>query len=231
MRCPLVISLAILTLFGCGFLSSESETPSGSPRVASSAAQPAASARICDESTAVLIGQLYYLSSPLNEWRQFASLEEFVTRNRHLLSSESRFAACARQAGSRVSAQALLNYSQADADAAYEGALGMGATMDQARAVGASMTSGSVEAAMMGEEFVWLSQVIPSAAAGNWTSYGATGPYARQQARQAIQMLEMMLRMDPDSAAMVQQTLQQTMQEFQPWIVYQAAVLIMMTGV
>jgi hypothetical protein len=66
----------------------------------------------------------------------------------------------------------------------------MGATLDQAQAVGASMTSGSVEAAMMGEEFVWLSQVIPSAAAGNWTPYGTTGLYARQQARQAIQMLE-----------------------------------------
>jgi hypothetical protein len=187
---------------------------------------PQAPGVVCGQQTAALIGRVYYLANPISEQTNPQDLVDFIQANGHLLARGSSFAICSDLAGRRLVTRGILTYSPQDADRAYESSLGMGATMDQANQVRTSINQGSVDAVAIGQELVWLAAVIPEAAAGNWGPYNSTGPMARQQTRVVWPLYEAMVGTDPSMQAM----LDQIMLQFQPWIEYQAASLVLLLG-
>ena len=178
----------------------------------------------CDEATARTIGRLYYLTNPINEQTNPQSIEAFVRSNAQLLSRGSNLINCIRHVGNRLVMHGLLSFSQQDANDAYGSAIGMGATMEQAGKVRDSVNQGSIETMAMGQELLWLAEVIPDAAAGNWISYGTRGTELRLQIRQVWRMLQPMMEMDPSMRTIVEQT----MGQFQPWIEYQVVFMVLL---
>lgn len=205
----------VLVLAGCGTSSEQGSEAATIFRM-----------RTCDEQTARLIGRLYYLTNPINEQTNPQALEAFVQSNSQLLSRGSSWVDCARRVGNQSISRAIQSFSSEDADHAYESSLEMGATMEQAQDVAGSMNQGSIDIMMMGEELLWLAEVIPDAAVGNWNSYNTTGTQLRQQIRQLWPLYQGVMAMDPS----MRNILEQTMQQFQPWIEYQMAALVLLMG-
>lgn len=176
--------------------------------------------KICSEKTARIIGRIYYLSNPLEIFNRFADLEAYVNRNRNLLLPGSKMIQCMRSAGNTLIARGVQAYSQQDADRAYGRALEMGATGDMANKIRSNMNQGATELFTMGQELIWLSQVLPQAAQGNWNDFINTGTDTRQAVIQSIRLVAPML--DPNLLGIVQQSFTQ----YAPYLEYQVAVLV-----
>ena len=181
---------------------------------------------LCTEVTARNVGGLYYALNPLNEQSHPQQLMAFVQTNKRLLAPNAPTIQCLRLVGLRLMNQGLASFSMKDSDHAYESALRMGADVDQARSVASSINSGSIEAYMMGEELVWLSEVVPAAAEGDWTRFAGTGTQSRLMFRQVWPLYQQMLAMDPSMRTI----LESAMAQMQPWVEYQVAVLAYWTG-
>jgi hypothetical protein len=59
----------------------------------------------------------------------------------------------------------------------------------------------------VGQEFLWLSEVLPSAARGNYTPYNTTGTPARQTVRQIWPYYETYCRVDPQPCQLMRATI------------------------
>ncbi len=195
-------------------------------------ALPTASAQVpqatspCDETTARNVGALYWTLNPIKEQTEPQELMTFVRNNSKLLAADQPMVQCMRFVGTRLMQQGLAAYSPADRDRAYESALGMGADMEQAGKVADSINSGAVEAFIMGQELVWLADVVPAAALGDWGPFVSTGTVSRLTFRQQWPLVQQMLVMDPSLGRLVEQTIYQ----IQPWVEYQVAVLAYWVG-
>lgn len=168
---------------------------------------------LCDPQPARNMGILLLRSNPLIEMDsgQLGAFQSFVQTNSSMLQPNGPTMTCARQLGQALQYQGLKSYSQRDYDDAYGSVLAQGGTIDMAQDVAGSMQSGALDAWMTGKELVWLSEVIPSAAAGNWQPYMATGTESRKQLRQVIAIYSQM----PDMQAILRD-MQPLLASFQP---------------
>jgi hypothetical protein len=180
----------------------------------------------CDETAARNVGMLYYATNPVFEQTRSQDLVAFVRSNSQLLEANGPTIQCARIAGSRLVQRGLAAFSPRGYDDAYASALNMGANMDQARSVASSVNSGSLDAVMMGQELLWLAQVVPAAAQGNWGPFNNTGSMSRSNIRQVWPFYQQMMAMDPSMRAILDEVLGQV----QPWAEYQVAVLVYWIG-
>jgi hypothetical protein len=133
------------------------------------------------ENTFRVAGKLYYLANPIfliNNWQE---LVDFVDEYSYYLTSESPVIRCMREAGYRMQNETMRQFEPGAGHRAYESAISMGANMDQAYQIQSNIESGQIQFYVMGQELVWLSQVIPKAAQGNWDDFLNTGPYFRKQ--------------------------------------------------
>lgn len=176
-------------------------------------AQESKSSCLCYPQPARNMGILLLRSNPLIEIdaAQFSAFQSFVQENASLLQTNGPTMTCARQLGQALQYQGLKSYSQQDYNDAYGSVLAKGGTIEMANDVAGSMQSGALDAWMTGKELVWLSQVIPSAAAGNWQPYLTTGTESRNQLRQVIQIYRAM----PDMRQMLKE-MQPLLASFQP---------------
>ena len=69
--------------------------------------------------------------------------------------------------------------------------------------VDASMRSYGSDMFAMGQELLWLANVLPAAAQGNYTSYNMTGTATRRMMNQVAPMYKMMCNMDPSICEMM----------------------------
>ncbi len=170
------------------------------------------------------VGRVYRLAFPLADPNR---LREVVQQKRTLFAKNSVLIRCAKALGSKLTAQAVMSFAKSDYNGAYGRALEMGTTGEQARAVADGLQSGSLDMFTMGQELLWLAQVLPAAAEGDWKPFETTGTLSRQQIRQYLPFLQQMLAQDPAMAVVVDQAMVQC----GPMIEEQIVWLAMMTGV
>lgn len=147
---------------------------------------------LCDPASARDLGALMIQSSPIIEMNddRVHNFGNWISGNAQFLKSNGPIIECARNLGNALISRGLSSYMQTDYDDAYGRVLSMGGNMDDGHAVADSMTSGALDAMMMGKELLWLAQVIPAGAEGNWEPYFSSGTSARQQFRQMIPILK-----------------------------------------
>lgn len=177
----------------------------------------------CTVESAQILGHLYYLSNPMGNAND---LTAFVNQYRAHLTSNGTVMKCAKTLGNKLIAQSLGAFSQADYDDAYGSVLEMGGTMDMAHDVAYDIQSGAVDLLMLGQELLWLVQVIPSAANGDWRLFNTTGTETRNMIREVMPIYQMMFAMDPSMAQIFDDVLAQ----FGPLVEYQMVMLADMMG-
>ncbi len=177
-----------------------------------------------DPKVAQVVGRVYYYANPLSD---HSVLVELVQQNKAVFTENSDVIRCAKALGSILFRQAAISFGENDYNKAYGRALEMGATGEQARGVADSMQSGTLDLFMLGQELLWLAEVLPSAADGDWGPFKTTGTETRIMARQLLPLMNMMLESDPDSAAIKNAV----MQQYQPIVEEQMVWLAIMTGV
>lgn len=137
-----------------------------------------------DQTTATNLGRLYYAVNPLNEVQNPESIRQFINENKSLLQDDSPTINSAKKLGEKLIQSGLSAFSYDDYDRAYGSVLNMGGDMNQARGVADSLKQGSVDAFMMGQELLWIANVVPKAANGDWTDFDQTGTQSRKTMRQ-----------------------------------------------
>jgi hypothetical protein len=170
---------------------------------------------LCYPQPARNVGVLLLRSNPLMEMdaARFNAFREFIQQNAALLRAGTATMNCAGQLGRALQQHGLTRYSPREYDEAYGRVLQRGGTIEMANDVADSMRSGALDAWMTGKELVWLSQVIPAAANGNWLPYATTGTESRKQLRQVMVIIEQM----PDMQGMLN-SVQHLLVTFQPQI-------------
>lgn len=181
------------------------------------------SARFCTPQTARILGRVYVKANPLSDHSDIVALVQQYSE--HFMEG-SPVINCATSLGNRLVMQGLSSFSQNDYNRAYGRSLELGATMEQARDIGNSISSGSVDLFIMGKEMLWLAQVLPYAARGDWGPFQNTGSEVRTQVRQILPIYNMMLQMDPAMAQMVNEI----MRQFEPIAEEQIVMLALMSG-
>lgn len=153
----------------------------------------------CDQTSAKNVAHLYMLAIPLYP---FANFKSTVNQNTNILTANSPTVRCARRLGNRLVTAGINAYDPK----AYERAMGVGPAQF-AGDVAQSIQSGSVDLYMMGKELIWLSKILPPAAAGNYGPFLNTGTLWRQQIRQTIPIINMLLQIEPGTAQIMKDAL------------------------
>ena len=177
----------------------------------------------CYEQTARIIGKLSYISNPLFVINNWSELESYVNNNRNMLLPGSEVIQCMREVGIRMQNSALQNFDPDAGGNAYESALNMGATGEMANSIRANIDGGQVQPFVMGQELVWLSQVIPKGAQGDWSEFNA-GNYIRNQQIEYIRTMVVMFQSMGEAEML--NYLMATMTNYQPYIEYQTAIIV-----
>jgi hypothetical protein len=165
--------------------------------------------QLCSDNTALALGQAYYLAMPIWEipgMQQPETLSNFIKRvgQRHF-SANGVVVQCAKALGEFMIARGISAYDPKAYDRAM--AVAPAGAGQLAPDVARSFNSGSVDAIAMGQELVWLSQVLPQVAKGDLTAFNNSGTQARQTVRQALPMLKLMLANDPQMTRTVKTVL------------------------
>ena len=191
---PLCALLLGTLLFGCS--DNDTSAPSYAlPTVKSDC--------LCGYAQARNVGLLLYESNVMMELDQqkASEFEAFIRTNAGLLQADGPTIQCARRLGNTLVSKGIGSYSLPDYDRAYESVLADGGTIEMASDVARSMQSGALDAVMTGQELLWLADVIPSAALGDWSKFTSTGTEARNQVRMVAPMVMAM----PDMGQMLQE--------------------------
>ena len=214
---PIYVAIASLILPGCKKRNSPPPAPGQTP-------PPVSTTKAFDPRIARVVGRVYHMSNPLFDP---AELRAYVQQNRAAFAENGPVIRCARLLGQDLFARSIRSFGQNDYNRAYGRALEMGATGEQARDVANSMQSGSLDLFVMGKELFWLSQVLPSAANGDWGPYETTGTQTRQAQRQVLPFLNQMMAQDAAMRGVVEAVGRQ----YQPIVEDQIVWLAIMTGV
>jgi hypothetical protein len=158
----------------------------------------------CDEETSRLVAKAYFLSAPLigreNE------LIPLIQSNPDDFNEGGRAIRCMQSLGTALTQGGLEQSKQLSGPSATE-------QLGHLMPIGLEHLPGQVDASLrsygsdmfnMGNELVWLSQVLPPAVQGNYTPYNTTGTSSRRMAAQALQNYRMLCQMNPGACRMMQ---------------------------
>ena len=157
----------------------------------------------CDEETSRLVAKAYVLSAPLigreNE------LIPLIQSNPDDFNEGGRAIRCMQSLGTAL-AQGGLEQSKQFSDVwTIERFPSMPTGLEHLTGqVDASLRSYGSDMFSMGNELVWLSQVLPPAVQGNYTPYKTTGTSSRRMAAQALPNYQMLCQMNPGACRMMQ---------------------------
>ena len=178
----------------------------------------------CDEQIARIIGKLYNISNPLYMINNWEELETFVIENRSILLPNNQVIRCMLTAGERMQVSALQSFDPNSGDQAYNSAINLGATAEMANQIKSNVDQGQVQLFALGQELVWLSQVIPKAAQGDWSDFLNTGTLSRKQTIEYLNIMIPMFEMMGEAELL--SYLMTTMSSYQPYIEYQTAIMV-----
>ena len=194
----------------------------------------------CDLQTARNLGGVYRLTFPDIERAGAddfgveppSKLVSLIAKVPAEFSGDSRLIVCAKAFGDR----AVLGTANAYDASAEERAVrmwGPGMPTQLPGEVTNSIQQGALDLYALGREMLWLSNVLPAAAAGNWRPYLETGTPSRQASRQAMPYLKLMISIDPQSAEVLRQSgqlLRQTQPAPEDQVVFLALALGVLLG-
>ena len=162
---------------------------------------------ICDDRTARLVARAYVLSIPL--FFKQDDLIPLMAENRAYFLEGGKVIRC-MQARSMALMQGAL--SAAEQNTRYSATERFGGSMPEGLEhlpgqVDASMRSYGNDMFTMGQELLWLSQVLPPAAEEDYEPYNTTATQNRQMMAQALPILQMLCQMDPRTCQLMQNML------------------------
>jgi hypothetical protein len=136
----------------------------------------------CDEETAKICGKLYILSDPIYVVDGWADFIEFANNNINLFYPDCPVSACMRTAGNAlINKEMQLLHDPNIGSKAYESALGMGASIEDAGKIKSEMEQGQFRFYKMGIYLIWLSKVMSEGNEGNWKDLLETGYFERTE--------------------------------------------------
>jgi hypothetical protein len=158
--------------------------------------------KVCNEADATLLAEAFYLAMPLWEIPGLdppESFEDLIERTgpEHFSAAQG-VVQCANALGQFLVIRGLSAYDPKAYDRAM--AVAPAGAEHLAPEVAQSLNSGSVDLVQMGQELIWLSQVLPQMAKGDFTDFNESGTMARQMFRQALPQLKLMFAMDRQAA-------------------------------
>ncbi|MCB2204468.1 hypothetical protein KQI65_06935 [bacterium] len=130
-----------------------------------------------------MLAHIYGLSNPL---RDVQELQQYVFQYQIELRRDGGVVQCARELGEQLVKRGVESFHKDDYDRAYKQAIALGGSMEQVHNVAGSIHEGDVDLLLLGKELIWLADVLPHAAMGNWEPYANTGTVARQQVRHVL---------------------------------------------
>ena len=163
----------------------------------------------CDEATSRIVARVYVLSIPL-----LSSNDEFfriVETNPDAFAEDGLVVRCMRTVGrglAQQGASAMQTYRTGSAVERFGGMMPEGLSHLPGQ-VDSSLQSYGTDVYAMGEELVWLSQVLPAVSRGDRAPYNAGQTTSRQLARQAIPVYQMICQMDRSMCQVMFNAIQQ----------------------
>lgn len=165
----------------------------------------------CDLTTAIFIGRLYALSCPSISDNDVI-LRDLVGKYSELLNENGEVIRCMNKLGRLMVQQGIQNFNFTNAqenqvrsnimEMANEVGLTNGVQISDNIVSG--MKNEQLQPIMVGNELIWLSSVLSSAADGNWYEYQSTGTIFRREAIRQIeyikQVIDIYTTFDPSGA-------------------------------
>jgi hypothetical protein len=178
----------------------------------------ALSAMLCDDQSARLVARAYVLAIPLLSREN--ELIPLLDENKAYFLEGGGATRCMQALGAALmrggSSGAVLGNG-------YSATERFGGSMPQ----GLEHLPGQVDASMrgygsdmltMGQELLWLSQVLPPAVDGDYEPYNTTSTPNRQMIAQAVPLYQMLCQMDPEVCQVMLGMMQQTLPELEQQI-------------
>lgn len=179
------------------------------------------------EEAALMLGKLYYLANPYLVITDPMQVTNFVRSNASNLSKNSEVIRCAYELGYLLINQAASQYVNPNQDRERIYNIGQSAGVDPLITERAAneMSDGTTDLLLLGYELIWLSQVIPSAAEGNWDLFNNTGTDSRKLFYQMWPLIQTMAYYEDAS---IMEIFKQAMSQVQPIVEYQIFILASM---
>lgn len=137
---------------------------------------------VADEYVARVVARAYFYDHPL----AVEEMEALVSQNKDLFEPNGPAIRCMRSLGTGLLQAAFNAYDQKALEKAYRS----GAPPDIARDVANLVNDSAIKLAWLGQELIWLSEVLPYGAQGNWVPFLTTTFLGRPITHeQALQML------------------------------------------
>ena len=143
-----------------------------------------------DEFTARVVVRVYVLNNPL----YLAEMEALVTQNRNLFAANSPVIRCMQYLGVKLTQAGIKAIDPRALERATDLASRSGAPPALIPGVAEKMNSGAGQLIVLGQQFVWLTEVLPVAAQGNWVPFVRTAPLGGISHQQAVQVLNQLPR-------------------------------------
>lgn len=163
----------------------------------------------CDDNASRLVAKTYMLANPVlireNE------IIPLIQSNLASFNPGGRAIRCMQKLGAALSNNGLAQFQQNNGNAVGEGYAGaMPEGLEHLPGdVADSLNSYVSDVYAMGQELIWLANVLPSIAQGNYTPYNSTGTYTRQMLRQVWPIYQHLCQIDPSSCQPLFNTLNQ----------------------
>ena len=176
-----------------------------------------------EESTFRILGEVYTYALPLANQ---SVLQNYVESNKYQFKKDGEIIQAAKVLGEKLLKKSYESYDR-NSNYYYERALDMGANLDQARQIENDVNSGALDLYTIGQELLWLAEVLPEAAQGNWSAYNNTGTEMRKQVRQILPLLQTLSQFDdpfgPSMSDIVQNAVNMSKTFSEDYLVYLAA--------
>ena len=170
-----------------------------------------AAPRFCSDEAARLAAHAYVLSWPL--LGQDKVLEQLIKDNRQQFLRDGAAVRCMKSTGTALVRSAITAYEQnkraPSAVERFGGSMPPGLEHLPAQ-VDSSIRNAGTEFFTVGQELLWLSEVLPAALDGNAARYNAHDTMWRQQVIQLIPMINLLCSMDASVCETFKQSLQAT---------------------
>lgn len=179
----------------------------------------------CSEQTATMLARLYYLANPYEVAKDPMQITNYVRANASNLGQNSEVIKCARELGELLINQGIQNFNaNGDRERMYN--IGQSAGVDPlvTKRAADELYNGSADLFFMGQELVWLSQVIPYASVDNWDPFNNTGTDSRRQFYQLWPLVQLFTHEDE----YLKLIMDQAMSQMQPIVEYQVFILASM---
>jgi hypothetical protein len=143
--------------------------------------------RTCNANDATFWAEAFILSNPVIT--SVNELQKFVEMHKDELRNDSPLINCASLVGRKLLDKGASMYSRDDQTRVYNNMISIGTPAHEATRIANEFNAGAYDAMMIGEELIWLAEVLPQAAEGNWTPYQTTGSERRKAARDYVALM------------------------------------------